>query len=187
MSELNRSRQVKDTDSPFAPVGEPTTKAWTLDLPVELIELLNAPKTEESLSPLEIILAYYMYPEYCPGWMDLRGLSDELLVTMHLWVSLDYTPKTKEADYGSIQQLMGAIHAEGERRGWPEGWYEDPSRIPGMEEAEERPIKIAGGPKSGRFCVSGPGDDYVPPRDPDDADPEEYPIKKPVPPENRSG
>ena len=248
-----------DTDSPFAPIGEPTTKAWTLDLPVELIELLEAPKTAESPPALEIILSYYHGTE--GGWMDLRSLSDEIIVTvlmwllqdydprednarasieamtsalllegkrrgwpegwwedpsvilgwiddpdpmkaiavnriplkagtrvdfgtfsdellvsMNLWVSLDYTPKTKEADYGSIQQLMGAIHAEGERRGWPEGWYEDPSRIPGMEEAEEHP-KIAGGPKSGRFCVSGPGDDYVPPRDPDDEDPPEYPIK----------
>ena len=67
----------------------------------------------------------------------LERLSARILVSVGLWLAVDYAPPAK--DYESVGILTGEILKEGARRGWPKGWWEDPSVIPELDvEAQDR-------------------------------------------------
>lgn len=61
-------------------------------------------------------------------WAGLGRLSDQMLVGISLWSMVDYALRSDD----SIAILGSAILREGERRGWPDGWREDPSVIPSI-------------------------------------------------------
>lgn len=61
---------------------------------------------------------------------SLAGLSDQIVVSLSLWLMLDYTPTPKDLE--SVRLLRAEIANQGIARGWPEGWWEDPSLIPSI-------------------------------------------------------
>lgn len=97
---------------------------------VKTLRRLNRPVTRAAADEIEALAAAVAARPADPLFAKL---SAELLVTMMLWLTLDYTPK--KSDIESVRLLGCAIMAEAERRGWPEGWFEDPSVIPGFAEA----------------------------------------------------
>ncbi len=59
----------------------------------------------------------------------LSKLSPNLLASLNLWLHVGTTDRPGRDETTGV--LAAAIMEEADRRCWPEGWYEDPSVIPG--------------------------------------------------------
>ena len=66
--------------------------------------------------------------------IDLTDLPDQTLVSMTHWIAIDYDPPTSDLEGKGI--VLRSCVVESENRGWPDGWYEDPSVIPGLYDAD---------------------------------------------------
>ena len=69
--------------------------------------------------------------------IHLGGLPAQMLVSMSLWLMQDYVPAgSLSSSIPGVERLGNAILLEGESRGWPEGWWEDPSVIKELQQGE---------------------------------------------------
>jgi hypothetical protein len=67
--------------------------------------------------------------------IDLSALSDQALVSLSYFFAFDY--RHRKTDRESADLVVNSVCLEGQERGWPEGWYEDPSVIPSIAAAME--------------------------------------------------
>ena len=82
-------------------------------------------------------------------WEGLARLSDNFIVAMLMWAQFDYGEISCAASdlpadtiRSDLRESRSALLRECERRGWPEGWWEDPSIVLGM--AAEAPRDASG-------------------------------------------
>ncbi len=82
------------------------------------------------------------------NWAGLERLSDKFLVACVSWVMLKYDavpgrcePLGTRSDNADVAEFGSALLRESERRDWPEGWWEDPSVVTGLDVESE----VAGG------------------------------------------
>lgn len=67
-------------------------------------------------------------------WRGLREMSDLFIVGYVHFLTFGIgttSPHSHQVDSGSITRALNAALWEAERRGWPEGWWEDPSVVVG--------------------------------------------------------
>lgn len=62
--------------------------------------------------------------------IELSALSDQALVSMSYFFAFDYPHR--KTDWESADTVVHSVWVEGDKRGWPDGWYEDPSVIPSI-------------------------------------------------------
>ena len=72
-------------------------------------------------------------------WAGLERLSDKFLIKCTSWVMLTYDavpglaqPLGSRSDNADVTEFGSALLRESERRGWPDGWWEDSSVVTGM-------------------------------------------------------
>ena len=70
-------------------------------------------------------------------WKGLEQLSNEALYWMHsvLWHG---PPDGSKVTMDDTREIRSALQRETERRGWPEGWWEDPSKVLGMPSGDRQ-------------------------------------------------
>lgn len=79
-------------------------------------------------------------------WKGLERLSDHFIVDIMMWSSLEYGqgksdcahPSATDLRRQDLTEFRSALLRETERRGWPDGWWEDPSIVLGLSD-ETRP------------------------------------------------
>lgn len=108
---------VENQDIPFAVVKD-------RNLPVVAIV-----RTASGLPPLEALL---------------EALPSRVLVDVHSAIAFTADRPVDPAIY---REVASQICREGEKRGWPDGWWKDPSVIPGLEvEGDLRSAESDGSP-----------------------------------------
>lgn len=70
-------------------------------------------------------------------WAGLRFLSDKLIIALHYWCVFEYEEFEPTGDWDpTTREFTAALLSEARLRFWPDGWWEDPSRIEEMSDED---------------------------------------------------